>query len=368
MNGVAAIVTAATASNLTVKVPLHAGSGKISVRVGSETANSGTDFTYIYTVSTLAGEGSGGFKEGDAATAQFNGPVDVAVDASGNVYVVDYKNFRIREITPAGVVSTLAGDGTTGFKEGAGSVAKFNYPLGVGVDGSGNVYVADAGNNRIRRITPAGIVSTLAGDGSLGFKDGVGTAAKFDGPFAVAIDGSGKVYVVDYFNSRLRSITPAGEVSTLAGGTYGFKDGAGKDAQFEFPTGVAVDTSGNIYVADPYNGRIRKTTPDGVVSTQAGDGTKGSKDGTGSLAQFMFPSRVAADASGNIYVADENDNRIRKITAAGVVTTLAGDGTQGFKEGAATTARFNGPAGVAVDASGNIYVADYINNRIRKLQ
>jgi prepilin-type N-terminal cleavage/methylation domain-containing protein len=316
-------------------------------------------------VSTLAGSGTASFADGTGTAAQFNGPAGVAVDASGTVYVVDTYNYRIRKITPAGVVSTLAGS-TRGFADGTGAAAQFNNPAGVAVDASGTVYVADFFNNCIRKISPAGVVSTLAGSGTDGFADGTGAAAQFYYPRGVAVDSSGSVYVADGYNNRIRKISPAGVVSTLAGSTAGFADGTGAAARFAGPGGVAVDASGTVYVADTSGNRIRKISPAGVVSTLAGSGMGGFADGTGAAAQFYYPSSVAVDNSGTVYVTD-SDNRIRKISPAGVVSTLAGSAIPGFADGTGAAARFASPGGVAVDASGTVYVADNANNRIRKI-
>ena len=267
------------------------------------------------------------------------------------------------------VVTTLAGSGVAGYADGTGSAAQFNSPSGVAVDSAGTVYIADSYNNSIRKITPAGVVTTLAGSGTYGFADGTGTAARFDHPFGVAVDSSGTVYITDSYNNSIRKITPAGVVTTLAGsGAYGFTDGTGSAAQFNSPSGVAVDSSGTVYVADQFNHRIRKITPAGVVTTLAGSGTAGFADGTGSAAQFNYPTGVAVDSAGTVYVADVNNQRIRKITPAGVVTTLAGSGVGGFADGTGGAAQFNLPQGVAVDSSGAVYVGDTNNNRIRKIQ
>jgi len=317
-------------------------------------------------VTTLAGS-TDGYVEGTGTNAKFDLPFGVAVDTSGNVYVADSRNHRIRKITPAGVVTTLAGSGTGGYADGAGTAAQFFRPQGVAVDSAGNVYVADyLNNNRIRKITPAGVVTTLAGSGTSGYADGTGTAAQFNNPHGVAVDIAGNIYVADRSNGRIRKITPAGVVSTLAGSTDGYADGTGASAKFGLPYGVAVDTSGNVYVADTYNHRIRKITPAGVVSTLAGSDTFGSADGAGDAALFWEPIGVAVDSAGNVYVADTNNHRIRKITPTGVVTTLAGS-TSGYADGTGAAAQFYFPSGVAVDTAGNVYVADTYNHRIRKI-
>ena len=313
-------------------------------------------------VTTLAGSTSGD-ADGTGTAAQFNSPRGVAVDSSGNVYVADYSNHRIRKISPAAVVTTLAGS-SVGYVDDTGTAAKFSYPTGVAVDSSGNVYVADTNNHRIRKISPAMEVTTLAGS-SLGYMDGTGTAAQFYNPRGVAVDSSGHVYVADYRNHRIRKIDPTGVVTTFAGSTSGDADGTGTAAQFNSPHGVAVDGSGNVYVADTNNHRIRKISPAAVVTTLAGSSV-GYVDDTGTAAKFNGPAGVAVDSSGNVYVADYLNNRIRKIDPAGVVTTFAGS-SSGYMDGALTAAQFNSPHGVAVDGSGHFYVADQNNNRIRKI-
>jgi sugar lactone lactonase YvrE len=293
-----------------------------------------------------------------------NQPSGVAVDSTGNIYVVNSGDQKIYIITSGGSVSTFAGS-TTGSTDGNGTAAKFNYPRGVAVDGLGNVYVADTGNHMIRKITPAGLVTTVAGSTS-GFADGTGTAARFSGPQGLAVDSTGNIYVADTNNFKIRKITPDGVVSTLAGSTYGFADGIGINASFKHIFGVSVDSTGNVYVADTYNNMIRKITPDGVVSTLAGS-TPGSTDATGTNAKFNSPNGLAVDSIGNVYVADSGNNKIRKITPDGVVSTLAGSGLRGSEDGIVTAASFNSPNGVALDSKGNIYVADINNKKIRKI-
>jgi sugar lactone lactonase YvrE len=316
------------------------------------------------TVTTLAGS-TLGFADGTGSAAQFFLPMGVALDTAGNLYVADTNNNKIRKITPAGVVSTLAGS-TQGFANGTGAAAQFYNPFGVAADTAGNVYVADTNNNRIRKITPSGVVTTLAGTGALGFSNGAGANAQFANPGGVATDAAGNVYVADVINHKIRKITPPGVVSTLAGGsTYGFANGSGAAAQFNAPRGVATDPLGNVYVADSENHKIRKITPAGMVSTLAGS-TLGFADGSGSAAQFYYPFGVATDAAGNVYVTDSYNNKIRKITPAGVVITLAGS-MQGFVDGTGTAAQFYYPDGVVVDAAGAVYIGDQSNNRIRKI-
>jgi len=273
------------------------------------------------------------------------------------------------------VVTTLAGTaGMTGSTDGVGAAARFSFPAGAAVatDSVGNVYVADTGNDTIRKITPAGVATTLAGTaGTTGFTDGLGAAALFWGPWGVATDSAGNVYVADTGNEIIRKITPSGVASTLAGtvGTIGSTDGTGAAALFWGPRGVATDSAGNVYVADTGNDTIRKITPAGVVTTLAGSaGMAGSTDGMGAAALFSEPQGVAADSAGNIYVADGNNNTVRKITPSGVVTNLAGmAGATGSTDGVGIAARFNYPRGVATDSDGNVYVADFGNATVRKI-
>ena len=319
-------------------------------------------------VTTLAGSGTQGSYDATGTSASFNTPVGIALDASGNVYVSEYANHKIRKITAAKVVTTLAGSGTEGEIDGSGAGASFNYPRKVSVDAAGNVYVADTFNYKIRKITPAGVVTTWAGSGIAGATDGIGTAASFNNPTSIAVDATGNVYVADYYNNKIRKITAAGVVTTLAGsGTQGATDGTGIAASFKYPHSVAVDALGNVYVADRGNQKIRKITAAGVVTTYAGSGSIGAIDGIGTAASFNYPRKVSVDAAGNVYVADTDNHKIRKITAAGVVTTLAGSGSIGAIDGIGTAARFNNPTGVAVDAAGNVFVADSYNHKIRKI-
>ena len=264
---------------------------------------------------------------------------------------------------PTAEVGTLAG-GDFGFADGTGSNAQFGFPVGVAIDAAGNVYVAERSNHKIRKITPDGVTTTLAGS-VRGFANGPGDVAQFDHPFGIAVDASGNVYVAEQINERIRKITPDGMVSTFAGGTRGFADGVGSNAQFDSPSGLAIDASGNLYVADADNHRIRKITPDATVSTLAGS-TQGYTDGPGATAQFLIPIGVAVDGSGNVYVAERGGHKIRKVTPSGVVSTLAGS-IQGMDDGPAANALFNIPLGVASDVAGNVYVADWKNHRIRKI-
>ena len=227
------------------------------------------------------------------------------MDGDGNVLVADSDHHRIRKISPNGVVTTLAGSGEEDFADGIGTAASFSSPCGVAVDGDGNVLVADYGNHRIRKISPNGVVTTLAGSGEGDFADGIGAAASFSSPFGVAVDGDGNVLVADSMNHRIRKISPNGVVTTLAGSGEGdFADGIGTAASFNSPCGVAVDGDGNVLVADSMNHRIRKISPNGVVTTLAGSGEGDFADGIGTAASFSSPHGVAVDGDGNVLVAD----------------------------------------------------------------
>lgn len=322
---------------------------------------------FVFT--SLAGQsGSSGSVDGTGSAARFFDPADLAADNAGNIYVADTNNNTIRKITPAGAVTTLAGlAGTSGSADGTGSAARFYHPMGIAVDGAGNIYVADTANATIRKITATGVVTTVAGQaGVSGHVDGNATTARFDQPSDVAVDASGNLYVADVGSSTIRKITPAGVVSTLAGLAYstGSADGTGSAARFYSPEGLVVDASGNLYVADTNNSTIRKITPAGVVSTLAGlAGSTGDADGPGSTARFYHPSDLALDSAGNIFVADTDNSMIRRIDSGGIVSYVAGGQVVIAVVGMVS---FNYPTGVAVDASGDVYVADTNNHIIQK--
>ncbi len=333
-----------------------------------------SNYATPYTFGTLAGvAGQIGSSDGTGPSAQFHQPYQVAVDGHGNVYVADYGNAEIRVIAPGGLVTTLAGH-TNG--------SSFSGPTGVAVDGSGNVFVADSTGNKIMKITSAGTVTTLAGSGT-GSADGTGSAAEFDDPESLAIDGSGNLYVTDVTNNTVRMVTQAGVVTTIAGtaGLSGSADGVGSAARFANPIGIAVDGHGNIFVGDTMNYDIREITPTvsgGVttwtVSTIAGTpGRMGSSDGVGAAALFHTVEGIAVDAAGDVYVTGQNDETVRKLTpttAGGsttwTVTTLAGlAGTVGSANGTGSAALFHSPIGIAVDSAGNLYVGDEFSDTIR---
>ena len=330
-------------------------------------------------ITTFAGMNDrGGTNDGTGTQARFWSPTGIAIDSAGNFYVADAYSYTIRKITPDGVVTTLAGlslGGTTGVygergsTDGTGTAARFFYPNGVATDGNGNVYVADTGNNMIRKITPGGAVSTLASlAGGSGTTEGTGIVARFWNPGSVGVDRTGNVYVADTSNLTIRKITPVGVVNTFAGSTQsnGVADGTGAAAQFSHPAGVAVDNADNVYIADRWNTTLRKITPGAAVTTIAGDpGSLGSVD---ELSQLNFPFGVAVDGTGTIYWANRRNSTIRKITPDGTTTTLAGTfDVTGSADGTGTSAQFNFPRGVAVDSAGNVFVADTRNHTIRKI-
>ncbi len=328
-------------------------------------------------VTTFAGAETSGLVDATGTSARFNKPYGVAIDSTGNFYIADTANHCIRKITSTGVVTTLAGSasGTSGFVNATGTAARFNSPYGIAVDTSGNVYVGDSLNMVIRKITSVGVVTTLAGGaGGIGAVDGTGTAAKFDQPQGVAIDSSGNLYVADSQNCAVRKVTSAGVVTTLAGSTSatcGFQDGTGTAARFTQPGGIAVDSSNNVYVGDTNNNAIRKITSAGVVTTLAGStsGASGFVNGTGTASRFNQPYGISVDSTGNLFVADSTNNAIRKVTSEGIVTTLAGStsGLSGYLDGIGFASRFKQPYGISVDSSGNIFVGDFGNNAIRKI-
>ncbi|MDP3068981.1 MAG: hypothetical protein Q8N18_01775 [Opitutaceae bacterium] len=310
----------------------------------------------------------------DGTPGSFNNPYGVAIDAAKNIYVTDTVNYTVRKITPGRVVSTLAGTAKLpGTANGTGAAARFTFPVGIAVDGAGNVFVSDAASATIRKITPAGVVTTFAGTAfQIGSADGTGAAARFSLPYGLAIDGAGFLYVADSGNSTIRKISADGVVTTLAGGAgqSGFLNGTGTAARFDTPFGLAVDGAGNVFVADSGNHAIRKITAGGVVTTVAGGGpnTSGAVDGPGTASRFNQPRGVAVDGGGNLFVSDYANSTIRHITAGGVVSTIAGSaGIFGEVNSVGAAARLYEPIGIVVDGT-TIYVADTSNNQVRRGQ
>ena len=331
-------------------------------------------------IRTVAGNGTSGFggDGGPAISAELNFPTDIAVDSAGSLYIADFQNNRIRKVTAGGAISTVAGNGTGGYSGDGSSAtsAQIYQPEGLAIDSAGNLYIADSGNNRVRKVTVGGLISTIAGNGSLGYSGdgGFATSAQFHQPEGLAVDSGGNLYIADSDNNRIRKVTADGVISTVAGsGTAGYSGDGGPatSAQISFPLGVVVDAAGNLYIADTNNNRIRKVTTDGVISTVAGTGTFGysGDGGPATSARLSQPEGMALDAAGSFYIADSFNNRVRRVTPDGVINTVAGDGVVGYSGdgGPATSAQISLPLSVALDGAGNLYMADTHNNRARSV-
>jgi len=323
----------------------------------------------IATVTTFAGSGAAGSSDGAGTNAGFHYPLGLISDPTGNLYTVDNAGHFVRKISSTGVVTTLAGQVGSGFSDGTGTNAKFNNLMGIKIDSFGNIYVSDASNHRICKITSTGVVTTLAG-GVQGFADDIGANAKFHYPHGLAVDPiSGNIFLADPGNRRIRQITPLGVVTTLAGsGSSTSVDGTGTSASIGHPVDIVCDSLGNIYVTDSNQQRIRKIViSTRIVTTIAGSGTAGFLDATGTNAMFNWPNGLAIDMFGNLLIADTGNFRVRKITTSGVVTTIAGDGTQGISSGTGTSSKFFSPRMITIDSTGNAYVSDCDSHRIRKI-
>lgn len=351
------------ANEIIAVVPLRSFTGPIKIMFEEEELT-GPEFTYISSnrVSTLAGSSKGDV-DGEGAEAKFNHPHGIVITKEGNLWVSD-QNHKIRSVTPEGAVSTLTGS-TADFEDGAFANAKFNGPGSMVADPFGNVFISDRYNHKIRKIIPSSR-NVVTWSGSIQGNDDGFALAQFNEPLGITMDSENNIYVADFANHRIRKIGPTGTVTTIAGSKEGFKNGVGTEAQFSYPSGLVVDDDSNIYVADALNNRIRKISPQGEVSTYAG-GELGYKDGPALEAQFYAPTGLALDTDGTLYVADSSGNRIRKITPEGIVSTIAG-GDSGYSDGIGLEAQFNNPWSLALNKEEHIlYVTDFYNHRIRKI-
>ena len=360
----------------TVRMSLWLGVGAAAVAAVAATGAFGVSGGS--TITTIAGTGKAGFSgdRGPATRARLSGPRGVAVDGQGNVYISDSGNARVRKVSGR-TITTIAGTGTAGFSGDGGpaAAAQLNQPEGLAVDGQGNLYIADYGSHRVRRVSPDGVITTIAGTGKQGFSGdgGLATSAQLEYPEGVAVDGRGSVYIADTGNSRVRKVGQGGTITTIAGtGETGFSGDGGRatSASLFRPSDVAADGRGNVYIADFLHYRVRKVSPAGTITTIAGTGgTDSSGDGGRATAAELIPTSVALDRQGNVYVGDFHNDRVRKVTPGGAITTVAGIGIRGSRgdDGPATAAQLADPSGVAIDVQGNLYIADYGNQRVRKV-
>lgn len=331
-------------------------------------------------INTIAGTGVQGYSGdgGQATAAELDAPFDVCTDAAGNLYISDYNSNRIRKVNVAGVISTFAGNGTASYSGDGGpaTAAEINMPTGITIDDTGNLYIADWANNRIRKVNTAGVIRTVAGTGTAGFSGdgGPATAAKTNVAGGVAFDGSGNMYICDDGNYRIRMVNTLGVISTIAGtGVVGYSGDGGPAtaAELSYPVRVCADAAGNIYISDNGSYTIRMVNTSGVISTLAGTGTMGytGDGGPATAAELGIAEGVSVDALGDVYVADMNNSVIRMINTGGIISTVAGNGGIGYSGdgGPATAAKLFFPPGVYISSLGNLYIADESNSRVREV-
>ena len=329
-------------------------------------------------ISTVAGNGAVGFSGdgGLATSAKLSAPTGVAVDSAGNLYIADTMNDRVREVSASGIIGTVAGGGTSGLGDGGPATsAQLSAPSGLAVDGAGNLYIADTGYNRVRRVSPNGTINTVAGAGSASYwgDGGPAVSAQVSNPGGVFVDGAGNLYIADMGNNRVRKVSASGIITTIAGsgtGGYSGDGGPATSAQLNAPQGAAMDSAGNLYIADSGNNLVRKVSPDGIIATVAGNASCCLPLGDGgpaAFAQLSAPQGVAVDSGGSLYIGENGAGRVRKVWPGGIITTVAGTGSYGFSGdgGAATEAQLSHLSGLALDSAHNLYIADYGNSRIR---
>lgn len=366
-NDVQAAVSSVTETEIKVKVPSLALTGQVKVVIEDKELI-GSDFTYEFSeahVSTLAGNREeSGYQDGIGSEVKFGAIDGIAKDGAGNIYIAEPINNSIRKIDSDGKVTTIL-TSENGYVDGPLEEAKVSWPNAIEIDATGNIYFVDTNNYAIRKISPEGMVSTIAG-GAYGHIDGPSASAAFLLLQGIAVDDTGNIYVSEFTNdfARIRKISSDGIVSTIAGGEKGFLDGQGTEAKFDYPGGLEIDSKDNIIIADRLNNKIRKINSVGVVSTIAGS-TKGHNDGHPEVSKFNLPYDIAIDKSDNIFVSDYNNWRIRKISSDGMVTTLAGNGNSGTYDGEGLSATLIFPRAVVADDNFNLFVTQ--NNTVRKI-
>jgi sugar lactone lactonase YvrE len=335
------------------------------------------------TITTVAGTGQAGFSGdgGPATQARLNFPFSVAIDAAGNLFIAELDGNRVRKVSPEGTISTVAGTGKAGFSGDGGPAtqARLNMPHGLAVDRAGNLFISDLNNQRVRKVSPEGIITTVAGNGQLGFSGdgGPATAARINWPSGLAVDLAGNLFLADHYNHRIRKVSPDGIISTVAGsgqdapakGVSAGDGGLATEARLNGPFGVAVDTAGNLYFSElgdifgtNTGYRVRKVSAAGIITTVAGSDARGfsGDGGPATQARLDAPSGVAVDSAGNLFIADHDNYRVRKVDPNGIITTVAGNGDQRYAgDGVLATATgLGGPIGLVVDAVGNLLFTD----------